>query len=188
MNVMIVSGSRNPQGQTGQAIEAIVQGASNGGCQCEVIWLPKLKLARCQQCDDAGWGKCRSEGRCAVEDDFAGVAEKVKSADAVVFATPVYFSDLSESLRSFLDRLRRTCCHENGKARTAGKPVVGVCVAGGGGGGAPACAVHLEKILHNCAFDVVDMIPARRQNLAMKLEVLGTVGKWLALKNGIHCS
>jgi multimeric flavodoxin WrbA len=98
-----------------------------------------------------------------------------------VFATPVYFSDLSESLRAFLDRLRRTCIHqEAGRRGLAGKPAVGICVAGGGGGGAPACAVSLEKVLATCRFDVVDMVPARRQNLDMKLGVLRATGQWLA--------
>jgi len=53
-------------------------------------------------------------------------------------------------------------------------------VAGGGGGGAPACAVRLEKVLHTCGFDVVDMVPARRQNLEHKVQVLRLTGAWLA--------
>jgi len=53
-------------------------------------------------------------------------------------------------------------------------------VAGGGGGGAPECALILEKVLSRCGFDVVDMVPARRQNLEMKTEVLRMTGQWLA--------
>jgi multimeric flavodoxin WrbA len=97
----------------------------------------------------------------------------------VVFGNPVYFGDLSESLKSFLDRLRRITRHEAGKAGLTGKPAVGVCVAGGGGGGAPNCSVLMERTLGTCGFDVLDMVPVRRQNLAVKLEVLGVVGRWL---------
>ena len=55
-----------------------------------------------------------------IEDDFATLVERVTSPDVVVFvAMPVYFSDLSESPKAFLDRLRRTCMHEKkGKAGT----------------------------------------------------------------------
>jgi hypothetical protein len=53
-------------------------------------------------------------------------------------------------------------------------------MAGGGGGGAPRCAASLEGVLRTCGFDVVDMIPVRRQNLDLKLDVLRTTGKWLA--------
>ena len=70
--------------------------------------------------------------------------------------------------------------HESGKEKISDKPAVGICVAGGGGGGAPACAVSLENCLSRCGFDVVDMIPVRRQNLDMKLTILKATGTWLA--------
>ena len=180
MSILVVSGSRNPKGQTASAADALLAGAAAAGATGEQVFLPKLAIERCRQCDDNGWGICRTEGRCVIEDDFASIVDKIEAADAVAFANPVYFGDLSESLRAFLDRLRRTCMHESGKARVAGKKAVGICVAGGGGGGAPNCTVSLEKVLSICGFDVVDMIPARRQNLDMKLEVLRAVGNWLA--------
>lgn len=179
MKVLIVLGSRNPNGQTARAADAFLQGVTSEGSQGEQVFLPQMKIERCRQCEDNGWGICRTEGRCVIEDDFALLVDKIKNADAVVFANPVYFSDLSESMRTFLDRLRRTCMHKAGKDGIGGKPAIGICVAGGGGGGAPACIVSLERILQRCGFDVVDMIPARRQNLDMKVNILGTTGKWL---------
>ncbi len=139
-----------------------------------------MSLEHCRQCDDNGWGTCRTGGKCAIADGFDAIVGKIAAADAVAFTNPVYYGDLSESLRAFLDRLRRTCTHDSGKSKVAGKKAVGICVAGGGGGGAPFCCFSLEKVLSICGFDVVDMIPARRQNLEMKREVLRTVGKWLA--------
>jgi len=180
MKVLAVLGSRNHEGRTARATEALLEGARAGGAETESVYLTELQVERCRQCEDHGWGLCRSEGRCVIEDDFASVVAKVASADAVVFGNPVYFSDLSESLKSFLDRLRRITRHETGKAQVAGTPAVGVCVAGGGGGGAPACCMFMERTLATCGFDVVDMVPARRQNLEMKLRVLGLVGRWLA--------
>ncbi len=180
MKVLIVSGSRNPQGQTGRAAQAFLAGVRKAGGEAEILFLPALRIERCRQCDDAGWGVCRSEGRCCIEDDFAGIVEKVRSADAVVFATPVYFSDLSESLRAFLDRLRRITRHENGKRGITDKTAVGICVAGGGGGGAPSCCAILQGILATCGFAVVEMVPVRRQNLRMKCGLLEEVGAWVA--------
>lgn len=185
MKVMVISGSRNPQGQTAQAAEALIEGLKDKGVDTELVFLPAMGIERCRQCDDAGWGACRAEGRCVIEDDFASLVQQIREADCVAFATPVYFSDLSESLRAFLDRLRRTTRHEAGKAQITAKPAVGICVAGGGGGGAPSCTLILDRTLATCGFDVVDMIPARRQNLPMKLNVLKTAGAWLA---GCPCS
>jgi multimeric flavodoxin WrbA len=143
-----------------------------------------MRIERCRQCDDAGWGICRTQGECVIDDDLAALVAKLAASEAAVFATPVYFGDLSESLRAFLDRLRRTCVHDAGKAKVKGKPAAGVCVAGGGGGGAPACAVRLGKVLTTCGFDVVDLIPVRRQNLKMKLDALAATGRWLAAGAG----
>ena len=179
MYILAILGSRNPKGRTAQAAHALLQGASQTGSTIETVFLTEKKIERCRQCEDSGWGLCRREGHCVIEDDFAAVVEKIKEADAVVFATPVYFSDLSESMRAFTDRLRRTCMHEAGGRGIGDKPAVGLCVAGGGGGGAPSCTVNLEKVLGRCGFDMVDMIPVRRQNLEIKKAILGIVGGWL---------
>lgn len=180
MNVVLVCGSRNPNGQTARAAEAVLKGVAKAGASTEKLFLPVLRVERCRQCDDNGWGLCRKEGRCVIEDDLAGLVDKIRRADAVVVATPVYYSDLSESLRAFADRLRRICTHETGRASVKGKPLLGICVAGGGGGGAPACCLSLEKTMSTCGFEVADTIPVRRQNLQAKLGMLELAGQWLA--------
>jgi multimeric flavodoxin WrbA len=190
MNILILSGSRDRQGQTARAINALCKGISGGGAEAETIFLPELNLERCRQCDADGWGLCRREGRCIVEDDFPSVVVKIEVADLVVFANPVYFGDLSESLRAFLDRYRRINhikLIEAGQRagsfpQGGGIPVIGICYAGGSGNGTVSCIASLERALQMCGFDIVDMIPARRQNLEHKLSILEMTGKWLATK------
>ena len=70
MNILIVSGSRNPEGQTARAVNAVLEGAKEAGSDVELVFLPALNLERCRQCDQNGWGICKSEGRCVAEDDF----------------------------------------------------------------------------------------------------------------------
>jgi multimeric flavodoxin WrbA len=180
MKIMMISGSRNPTGRTATMADALLQGAASAGAECERYFLPGMYIRRCRQCDERGWGDCIEKGTCVIEDDFAELVEKMRRADAVVFANPVYFSDLSESLRALLDRLRRITRHDAGKAGVEGTPAVALCVAGGGGGGAPACAERMQSILAACGFDVLDVVPARRQNLDLKEQVLEITGRWLA--------
>ncbi|MFP3936730.1 MAG: flavodoxin family protein [Phycisphaerae bacterium] len=180
MKCIILLGSRNPQGQTAQVVDALAEGFSSAGGDTEKVFLTECELDSCRQCDRQGWGQCRSEGSCVIEDDFASLVDKLRASDVCVFATPVYFGSLSESMRAFLDRLRRITRHEAGKAGVAGKPATAVCVAGGGGGGAPQCSQHMEQTLNQAGLDTVDVLPVRRQNLSMKREVARTVGKWLA--------
>lgn len=179
MKILALLGSRNSKGQTARASESLLIGAKNKGAECEKIFLPTMKIERCRQCDENGWGICRTEGRCVIEDDLSILIDKIRGADLIVFATPVYFGDLSESIRAFLDRLRRTCMNQNGKEKIAGKKAIGICVAGGGGGGAPSCAVSLERVLGTCGFDLFDIVPVRRQNIEMKTGILELTGKWI---------
>jgi multimeric flavodoxin WrbA len=183
MKVIIVSGSRNPDGQTAAACKALLDGVLSAGGEGNIIYLPAMNIERCRQCNDDGWGICITEGRCTISDDLDQVADEIRGADIAVFATPVYFAELSESIRAFLDRLRRTCMADQGKQGIRGKKAIGICVAGGGGGGAPTCCVVMERALGTTGFDVVDMIPARRQNLQNKLPLLKEIGKNLVEQN-----
>jgi hypothetical protein len=61
-------------------------------------------------------------------------------------------------------------------------PAIGLCYAGGSGNGTTNCAMNLERILQTCGFDVVDVIPARRQNLEAKLPIMELTGQWLVTK------
>jgi multimeric flavodoxin WrbA len=187
MKALILSGSRNRQGQTAKAIKAVQKGIIAGKGKSEVVFLTELNLERCRQCDPDGWGLCRRESRCIIEDDFESLREKVKAADVMVFANPVYFGDLSESMRCFLDRYRRTLFKPGvsppaGFPTSGGTPAIGISYAGGSGNGTVYCSASLERVLQTCGFDVVDMIQVRRQNFDFKLPILEMTGKWLTTK------
>ncbi len=180
MKVLAIIGSVNHDGQTAQAAKALAKGVESGGGKCELVFLTNLVMESCRQCDANGWGVCLNEGKCVIDDDFVKLGDMIDSADALVFATPVYYGELSESMLAFLNRFRRVRRARTGtSSTTANKKAVGICVAGGGGGGATNCCVSLETILHHLAMDVIDMIPVRRQNLDMKSQVLELTGRWL---------
>jgi multimeric flavodoxin WrbA len=88
------------------------------GCRAETVFLPPLCIERCRQCDDNGWGLCRKEGRCVIEDDFAAVADKLRAADVVVFATPVYFMGISAQLKRVIDRMFSLFKYDDEKGRS----------------------------------------------------------------------
>ena len=180
MKAVVILGSRNPKGQTAAAVDNLVEGMTKKGIGIEKFYLPVMKFERCRQCEDNGWGICRSEGRCTIPDDFESTVDKIRQADVAVFATPVYYSDLSESTRTFLERLRRICMNEAGQTGIKGKIAACIAVAGGGGGGSPMCLVNMERMLGGCGFNILDVIPVRRQNADLKATVLKITGEWIA--------
>jgi len=178
MNILGIIGSRNPSGKTGSCVDCFLDTVRSKAHDVGKIFLTEKKIEKCKQCDINGWGKCRTDGFCVINDDFSEIVEYIRKSDGIVFATPVYFSDLSESMKTFLDRLRRISRNEKGRQGITEKPVIGICVAGGGGGGSVMCSFFLERTLLTCGFVVVDMIPVRRQNLSLKQEILRITGNW----------
>ena len=144
-----------------------------GGGEAELIHLNKMDIKTCIACD-RGWGQCRG-GDCILEDDFEKIRRKIGESDAVVFATPVYFGDLSESAKAFLDRLRR-CEAFSGRGTCKGKRAIGIASAGGSGGGAARALLNLEDYLKRIGFEVFDLVPVTRFSKDHKIPMLEAAG------------
>ena len=153
MKILAIQSSPNTDGLTGRLAQAVLQGAAAQGAETELVHLNRLQIEACQACG-TGWGhhfKPQADGpqadECILQDDFAGLHTRVATADGLIFCTPVYFHDLSESAKVFLDRLRRCHWPLKEKSPLRGKGLVSVTAAGGTGNGALEAAVVLEKIL-----------------------------------------
>ncbi len=59
-----------------------------------------IKLNFCIACRD-----CYNYGDCVQKDDMNSVYPYIKEADVLVFATPIYFGEMSGQLKTFIDRM-----------------------------------------------------------------------------------
>jgi multimeric flavodoxin WrbA len=177
MKVIAIQSSPNLDGLTSSLAKAVLRGVEAEGGETELIHLNKLNIKACIACED-GWGKCRNEGVCILEDDFQNLREKVAQSDVLVFATPVYWHDLSESAKIFLDRLRR-CETGKGFKTFIGKKAIGIASAGGSGKGAVRALYNLEDYLRVLGFDIFDLVPVTRFSKHHKLEMLEKAGRRL---------
>jgi len=68
--------------------------------------------------------------------------------DGYVIITPVYWGDMSESAKSFFDRLRRceSSFEPNKINKIQNKPFMRVAAAGGTGGGTLSCLTNMERL------------------------------------------
>jgi multimeric flavodoxin WrbA len=114
-----------------------------------------------------------------IEVNFDSIRRKIREVDAVIFVTPVYFGDLSESARRFLDRLRRTEAF-SGRNTCYGKKVIGVAVAGGSGYGATRALLNLEYYIRILGFEIVDLVTATKFSKDHKRPMLEHAGQRLA--------
>ena len=86
MKTLFLSGSPRPGSNSRAALEATAEGikAHLPELETEFIDVPKLKLSGCAACDSCR----RNGGRCVLPDGGDAFAEKVRSADVLIFGTP----------------------------------------------------------------------------------------------------
>ena len=99
-NVLIISSSPRRGGNSETLCNEFYEGAIEAGHNAEVVCLREKNINYCKGCY-----VCRKRGKCAQDDDMLPLLEKVKKADVLVLATPVYFYSMCAQLKTFIDRL-----------------------------------------------------------------------------------
>ncbi len=179
MKVLSIQSSNRRDGLTASLAQAVLDGVKRVEPDAEVqmVHLCDKRIEVCRACGERGWGVCFTGEPCVIEDDFLSLVEQIVRADAVVFATPVYFWDVSESMKTFLDRLRRQEWARRDSARLRGKPVIGIAAAGGSGTGAPSAIRNLETYMTYLGVHHVVYLPVSRQNQEMQKRAAYTAGE-----------
>lgn len=177
MPLLVVWASPNQDGLTAAAKDRVLAGIEKAGVEAQTVHLSTCAVKRCLTCDN-GWGLCRSEGRCIIRDDFASLYEKMQNATGIVWITPVYWHDLAECLKTFLDRLRR--CETGHNHFLRGKKNILVACAGGTGRGAVQCLDAFETTLGHMEMIALDRLSMIRFNRDYMLPALESAGEALA--------
>ena len=103
MNVVAINGSpRGANGNTECILEPFLEGARDAGALVEVVYLKDQHIEHCLGCFSC-W--TRTPGVCVHKDDMPALLEKVRQADVLVLATPLYVFTFSGLLKDFCDRL-----------------------------------------------------------------------------------
>jgi multimeric flavodoxin WrbA len=84
--------------------------------ETETLDLARMDIRLCRGC----YG-CfdRGESACPLNDDVRSVKEKMKTADALVLAGPVYVSDVNGIMKNWIDRLGYICHRPGFAGKTA---------------------------------------------------------------------
>ncbi|MCW4050778.1 MAG: flavodoxin family protein [Candidatus Bathyarchaeota archaeon] len=177
MKILSIQSSPNTDGLTAETAKRFIKGAEASGHETKLINLNERVIKKCKACD-SGWGQCRKEGTCILKDDFQEITDMILESDALLFTTPVYWWDISESAKTFLDRLRR-CETHFGFKRFNNKVSIGIAVAGGSGNGAARALYLLEEYLKRIGFKAYDLVTITQASKGHKLPMLEEAGKRL---------
>lgn len=98
-NILIIVGSGRPGGNTAQLVNAFRRGAEEAGHRVEIVSLIKTKVNPCLGCNACRWGK-----PCVQRDDFNELVPKLKAADLIVLASPLYMFSYSARISALIER------------------------------------------------------------------------------------
>lgn len=99
MKAVGIVGSPRKGGNTEILTEHTLKAIAEEGIETELIRLAGLDIRGCTACM-----ACRNEEKCPIEDDLFPVYLKMKEADAIVLASPVYFGSATASIKALMER------------------------------------------------------------------------------------
>ncbi len=97
--VLVISTSLRNNSNSDALANAFVKGAKEAGNQVEKISLRGKSIGFCRGCL-----ACLKAGSCVIKDDAVEIAKKMHDAEVIVFATPIYYYEMSGQMKTMLDR------------------------------------------------------------------------------------
>ena len=97
--VLIISTSPRKGGNSEILADEFAAGAREAGHDVEKVCLYDKTINFCKGCL-----ACQKTQRCVIHDDADAIARKMKDADVLVFATPIYYYGMCGQMKTMLDR------------------------------------------------------------------------------------
>jgi len=109
MKAIGIVGSPRKNGNTEVVTRHILKAVEEEGIETELVPLAGLDIRPCTACM-----ACDKEETCPIKDDLFPIYTKMKAADAIVLATPVYYGSATANMKALMDRTGFIAAH-NGR-------------------------------------------------------------------------
>lgn len=101
MKVLAIHGSpRTVRSTTRKVVQFVLDGVAEAGAETEIVDLCDLHVTPCTACE-----ACSLNGICINDDDVPPLLGRMKEADGIILASPVYIDNVSGQMKVFFDRL-----------------------------------------------------------------------------------
>lgn len=127
VKVLAINGSPRKGGNTQAMIDESAAVLRKTGIDVESLSVRDLDVrpcTGCESCFDGAW-------RCPIKDDGVGLLKRMKRADGIILASPVYCGGVTAQLKAIMDRMVIAYQNKDLKNKVAGA----ICVGGGSHGG-----------------------------------------------------
>ena len=99
MKVIGIVGSPRKKGNTELLTAHSLKAIAEEGLDTELIRLAGLEIKPCNACM-----VCKKEERCPIEDDLFPIYLKMKEADGIILASPVYYGSATALIKALIER------------------------------------------------------------------------------------
>lgn len=151
MKVLLINGSPRKEGNTFIALSEVARTLEENGVEARIISIGKKAIQGCIACN-----KCFELGHCVFNDElYNKVREEMKTSDALIVGSPVYYAGPNGSLCAFLDRF-----FYSSSEYLQYKPAAAVAVARRGG-----ASVTFDRLNRYFSITNMPIVPSRYWNI-----------------------
>ncbi len=103
MKVIAVNGSPHKNGNTYESLAIVSGELEKQGIETEIVHIGNKVIRGCTGCN---YCQKNEENNCVFNDDAVNeTASKMAEADGIILGSPVYYSGIAGTMKSFLDRV-----------------------------------------------------------------------------------
>ena len=163
MNLLCISGSPIPGGNTRDYIDKAVEALDDSAVDVEVLELAGKSIEDCGHCN---WCLRNEDSTriCKQEDDAEVILARIREADVLVLASPAYYGRMSGRLAALLDRTRPFLFSPPHRGSMRDKP--GVALTVGWGRNAGVETTLLSIVL---SFLTLEMLPVAHHHTGVMM-------------------
>jgi len=99
--ILIFMGSPRREGNSAILARQVKAGAEAAGAEVESFSLHDLNVRPCDACEAC---RDKTETDCILDDDLKDIFPKLRQADGIVIASPIYWFTVSAQTKLFMDR------------------------------------------------------------------------------------
>jgi multimeric flavodoxin WrbA len=97
--ILVFKGSPRERGNSSILADKAAEGAISAGAEVETYSLQRMDIHPCDGCDI-----CQETGVCVLGDEMQQLYPRLRLADAIVIASPIYWFTISAQTKLFIDR------------------------------------------------------------------------------------
>lgn len=139
MKILVITGSPRKNGNSNTLADNFIKGAQEAGHNVVRFDSAFKNVHPCIACN-----KCGMNGQCVFKDDFEFIRDNIVDADAVIFATPMYYFGISAQIKAVIDRFYAI----NGQIHTPKKSALIMTYADTSSKEAQPIISHYETLLN----------------------------------------